>query len=69
MVLIECPFCNTILEVSPPDKLHIAFSFVTPIPRSYHGEILKTKQLCPNGNCEKPIIIKWFAPLEYFNRL
>jgi hypothetical protein len=24
---------------------------------------------CPNGNCEKSIIIKWFAPLEYFNQL
>jgi len=69
MVLIECPFCSTILEVKPPDRLHTAFSFVTPIASSYHGEIVKTKHQCPNGNCEKFIIIKWFAPLEYFNRL
>jgi len=69
MVLVECPFCNEVLEVEPPDKLHTAFSFVNPIPRSYHGDILKTKHKCPNPNCEKPVIVKWFAPLEYFNRL
>ncbi len=69
MVLIECPFCNEILEVQPPDKLHTAFSFVNPIPHSYHGNIMKTKYICPNQNCEKPIIVKWYAPQEYFERV
>jgi hypothetical protein len=69
MTLIECPFCNTILEVEPPDKIHAAFSIVTPLPHSYYGDIVKTKHKCSNPNCEKSIIIKWFAPLEYFSRL
>ena len=47
MALIECPFCNEILEVEPPDKLHTAFSFVNPIPNSYYGDIVKTKHNCP----------------------
>ena len=69
MALIECPFCNEILEVEPPDKIHTAFSFVNPIPHSYNGNIVKTKHLCPNQNCEKPIIIKWYSPQEYFERM
>ncbi len=69
MALIECPFCNEILEVEPPDKLHTAFSFVNPIPNSYYGDIVKTKHNCPNQNCKKPLKVKWYAPLEYLNRL
>ena len=36
MAIVECPFCFEILEVEPPDRLHSAFSFVKPIPKSYH---------------------------------
>jgi len=69
MVLVECPFCNEPIEVNPPDKLHTAYSFINPIPRSYHGGIVKTKHLCPNPNCAKPIIVKWYTPMEYFERI
>ena len=69
LVLVECPFCNQVLEVEPPDKLHTAFSFVNPIPSSYHGSIVKTKHICPNQNCEKTIIVKWYSPLEYFAKV
>jgi hypothetical protein len=69
MVLIEGPFCNTILKLNPPNKLHTAFSFVTHNEEVTMEKIVKTKNRCPNGNCEKSIIIKWFAPLEYFNQL
>jgi hypothetical protein len=69
MALLECPFCNEIIEVKPPDKLHTAFSFVNPLPNSYYGDIVKTKHKCRNLNCKKPITVKWYAPLEYFNRL
>jgi hypothetical protein len=69
MAVLECPFCNEILEIKPPDKLHTAFSVVKPIPHSYHGDILKKKQKCQNQNCKKSITVSWYAPLEYFNRL
>jgi hypothetical protein len=69
MALIECPFCDGILEVQPPDSLHTAFSFTNPIAKSYYGKIVQTKHKCPNQNCKKPITVKWYAPLEYFNRL
>ena len=69
MATMECTFCNEIVEVEPPDKIHTAFSFVNPIPHSYYGKIVKTKHKCPNKNCEKPLIVKWYSPLEYFNRL
>ena len=69
MALIECPFCSEILEIKSPDKVHTAFSFVNPIPQSYYGKIVKTKHECPNHNCKKPLIVKWYAPFEYLNRL
>ncbi|MGA3061264.1 MAG: hypothetical protein ABSD92_12975 [Candidatus Bathyarchaeia archaeon] len=67
MAVLECPFCNEILEVKPPDKLHTAFSFVNPIPNSYYGDIVKTKHKCQN--CKKRITVSWYAPLEYLNRI
>jgi len=67
VAVLECPFCNEILEVKPPDKLHTAFSFVNPIPNSYYGDIVKTKHKC--GNCKKSITVSWYAPLEYLNRI
>jgi hypothetical protein len=69
MVLVECPFCNEVFEVEQPDKLHTAHSLVNPIPHSYYGSIVTTKHLCPNPNCEKPIVIKWYSPMEYFERI
>jgi hypothetical protein len=69
MVLIECPFCNQLLEVKPPDKIHTAFSIVDPLPHSYYGKILKTMHKCPNPNCEKTILVKWYTPQEYFSRV
>jgi len=69
MAILECPFCNEILEVEPPDKLHTAFSFMRPIPNSYHGDIVKTIQKCQNQNCNKSITVTWYAPLEYFSRI
>lgn len=67
MATIECPFCNEILEIKPPDKLHAAFSFENPIPNSYYGNVMKKKLKCPN--CKKSIWVFWYAPLEYFNRI
>ena len=67
MAVFECPFCNEILEVKPPDKLHTAFSFENPIQNSYYGKIMKKKIECPN--CKKTIAVFWYAPLEYFSRL
>jgi hypothetical protein len=69
MVLLECPFCNEIVEVEPPDKLHTAFSFANPIPSSYHGDIVKKKHQCQNKECKKLIIVSWYAPLDYLSRI
>jgi hypothetical protein len=69
VAVLECPFCNEILEVEPPNKLHSAFSLKKPMPKSYHGDIVKTMNKCQNPNCKKPIEIFWYAPLEYFTRI
>jgi len=66
---LECPFCYEILEVQPPDRLHSAFSFSMPLPKSFHEKIIKKKYKCQNLKCKKLITIFWYAPLEYFNRL
>lgn len=69
MAVIECPFCYEILEVEPPDRLHSAFSFAKPMPKSYYKNVLKKRYKCQNPKCKKPITIFWYAPLEYLNRL
>jgi hypothetical protein len=67
--VLECPFCSEILEVEAPDKLHSAYSSSKPIPRSYHADVVKRKHECQNPNCKKQIIVYWYAPLDYFNRI
>jgi hypothetical protein len=69
VAVLECPFCYEILEVESPDRLHSAFSFTKPIPKSYHQNIVKKKYKCQNPECKKPITVFWYAPFEYFNRL
>ena len=69
MAVLECPFCYEILEIKPPDKLHTAFSSVTPVRNSYHGDIVKKKYKCRNQNCGKAVPVFWYAPLEYFNQI
>jgi hypothetical protein len=69
MAVIECPFCFEILEVEPPDRLHSAFSFDKPIPKSFHHKVTKKNYKCQNPECKKPITLFWYAPLEYFSRL
>jgi hypothetical protein len=67
--VLECPYCSQIYEAEPPDKLHSAYSVEKPIPRSYHGDVVKKKHRCQNPDCRKPITIYWYAPLDYFNRM
>ena len=67
MSVIECPFCDKILEVEPPDKFHSAYSSKKPIPRIYHGDVLRSKHKCENPECKKSVTLYWYAPLDYFN--
>ncbi len=67
MAVLECPFCYKSFEVEPPDRLHTAFSSAKPIRNSYHGEVVKKKAKCPE--CNNPVIVFWYAPLEYFTRI
>jgi len=66
---LECPYCEEILEVQSPDKLHIAFSTRKPIPTIYYGEIKVKKHKCQNPKCRKTITVYWYSPLEYFSRI
>ncbi len=67
--VLECPFCNHILEVEPPDALHTAYSSAKPIPKSYHENVVKKRYKCENQECRKMITIYWYAPFDYFNRI
>jgi hypothetical protein len=69
MAVLECPFCYRPFKVEPPDRLHTAFSSEKPIRNSYHGEVFKRRVKCKNPECRKSIMVFWYAPLEYFNRI
>jgi hypothetical protein len=67
--VLECPFCDEILVVDPPDTLHSAYSTRKPISNSYYGDVVQQKLHCSNSNCKKQIVVYWYAPLEYFLRV
>jgi len=68
MTVLECPSCNAILEVKPPDNFHNAVSS-KPIHKSFHGNIIQKKIRCKNKDCRKTMTVYWYAPIEYFTRI
>jgi hypothetical protein len=66
---LRCPYCDLEFEASPPDKWHSAYSFDEPIMSSFHGEVKLEKHVCKNPSCKKSIMVYWYAPMEYFNRM
>jgi len=68
VAIIECPFCEEILEVEPPDKFHITLS-AKPMPKSFHGKIIRKKVNCTNEKCKKAVTVYCIAPIEYFTRM
>lgn len=69
MVAFECPSCNHVLEVKPPDRLHSAYSFDKPASKSYYGEVIEKVVACQNPDCNEQMTIFWYAPYDYFNRV
>ena len=69
LLVLECPYCDAILEVRPPDKLHSAYSTKKPLSSSYHGDVIQQKIPCKNKECKKPITVYWYSPMDYFNRM
>ena len=69
MGTVECPFCQEIFEIKPPDKIHTAVSSQKPILNSYYGKLVEKWYRCPNPECKKSVTIFWYAPLDYFSRI
>ncbi|MGD0451166.1 MAG: hypothetical protein ABSA79_08965 [Candidatus Bathyarchaeia archaeon] len=69
MAVLECPSCNEILEIEPPDRRHSTLISAKPIPKNFHGKIIQKKVRCKNQDCKKTITVYWYAPLEYFCRM
>jgi len=65
MAIIECPFCDEILEVEPPDRFHITLS-ARPMSKNFHGDIIQKKVRCTNEDCKKIVTLYWIAPIEHF---
>ncbi len=68
MTIIECPFCDEIIEVEPPDRFHISLS-AKPIPKTFHGDIIQMEVRCNNQVCKKTVMLYWIAPTEYITRI
>jgi len=69
-LLFRCPHCNEwTFEATPPDSRHSAFSFEEPLMSSFNGEARTQTIVCQNRKCRKPIVIYWYAPMEYFDRM
>jgi hypothetical protein len=64
MAVFECPSCNEILEVEPPDKRHSAFSSAKPKQKMPHSKIIQKRVRCKNKDCKKTVTVYWYAPLE-----
>ena len=68
-VVLECPFCEEIVEFESPDRLHFAYSMKKPLSASYHGDLIKKKRKCQNPDCKKTTAIYWYAPVDYLIRV
>jgi hypothetical protein len=68
-LVFRCPYCDEPFEATPPDRLHTAFSFEEPLMASFHDEVKRQTIICKNPECKKPIVIYWYAPMEYFARI
>ena len=66
---LECPDCHWILEATPPNKIHSAYSYEKPLRGSFYGEVVKQDVVCRNPKCKKAFTIYWYAPLSYFDRV
>ncbi len=67
--ILECPYCEEIIEVASSDKLHTAFSATKPIPSIYYGKVKVKRHKCKNPKCGKRVTVYWYSPLEYFSRI
>ena len=68
-LVLECPYCYSLFEAEPPDRVRSAYSFEEPLRHSFYGEVVKQKLVCQNPKCKKQVIIYWYAPMDYFNRI
>jgi hypothetical protein len=68
-LVLECPFCSEIVEVTPPDKAHSMYSSKKIVANSHNNNIVEKKHKCQNPACKKLIKLYWYAPLAYFNRI
>jgi hypothetical protein len=68
MAVIECPFCNELLKIEPPDRFHISVS-AKPIPKTFLGDIIQKQVICRNEECKRKVTVYWIAPIEYFTRM
>jgi hypothetical protein len=67
MAVFECPACNEILEVKPPDRQHSAFSSAKPKQKMPHSKIIQKRVKCKNKDCRKTVTVYWYTPLEFLS--
>jgi hypothetical protein len=67
MAVLECPSCNEILEVKPPDRYHSTFSSAKPKQKMPHNKIIQKRVRCKNKDCRKTVTVYWYAPLEFLS--
>ena len=70
-LVLECPYCSTTFVPEPPkgDRWHSEFSLEKPMLSSSYGDVLEQKTVCRNPECKKTLLVYWYAPMEYFNRM
>ncbi len=66
-LVLNCPYCNAIFEVTPPDSWHFESSLEEPLMSEVYGEVKKQELVCKNSKCRKSITVYWYAPIEYLH--
>jgi hypothetical protein len=65
----ECPTCHWILRCEKPDNNHPIPSVTKPSKNNVKGDILIEKHICRNPRCQKPVIVFWFEPQDFYTRI
>ncbi|MCW3997960.1 MAG: hypothetical protein NWF10_05250 [Candidatus Bathyarchaeota archaeon] len=65
----ECPTCHWILRCEKPDNKHPIPSVTKPKKNVAKSDILIEKHICRNPRCQKPVIVFWFEPRDFYIRI
>jgi len=65
---LNCPRCNSILDVEIPDKLRPCAS-INKLPDKKSGIVIEKSYECKNASCQAKITVYWYDEFLFIDRV